>query len=277
MSKDKKGAAAVAEPTTEALAVKQPQGIAAQTFAAMEGFSADDVRGKEGITSADLRLPFLSLAQKTSGALDATEDSYIDGLTFGDFYNSETSQIYGKEPLRIIPLFHRKRAYLPDEKGRMGDPIAWDDARCGWPTKEQAEKRKAAGDKHFDKPEGMQVYDWVVLLMIPDDGPTLAIVSFKSKSFKAGQQLVTFVSMVKGPTFSAQYLLGTALETNEAGKFAKFTVKPAGKPSPEEAQYAGEVYESVKDKNLVTENDPAEPGSSDGPAQPAKSKEDGPF
>lgn len=252
----------------ESIAVIEPK---VNTFATMDGYKADDVRGKEGIDSGDLRLPYLSLAQKTSKALDSTEDSYLEGLTFGDMYNSETKQIYGKEPLFIIPLRHRKRAYLPDENGRMGEQIAWDDERCEWPTEEQ--KRNWSG-KGKPKPEGVRVYDWIVLLILAD-GPQLALISFKSKSFSAGQSLTTFVSMVKGPAFTGRYKITPILDSNDAGKFAKFQVIPAGKPTAEEAAFAEMVYESVKDKNLVTED---EPGGHDEPvAGEVVKKEDIPF
>lgn len=256
---------------------------AAGTFATMDGYKAEDTRGKEGIESTDLRLPFLSLAQKTSKALDQTEDSYIPGLQFGDMYNSETKEIYGKEPVRFIPLRHRKRAYLPDENGRMGETIEWNDRRCDWPDEKGKKAWEAAGKKGKPKPEGVRVYDWVVLLML-ESGPQLAVISFKSKSFAAGQSLTTFVSMVKGPAFTAQYKIISLLDSNDAGKFAKFGVMPFGKPSPEEAQFAEGVYESVKDKTIATdETIEDEPGAHDGPSTvdgtvvTEKKKDDIPF
>lgn len=239
---------------TEALAKQGVTALTAPTsagtFATLDGYKADDQRGKEGITSEDLRLPFLALAQKTSKALDETEDAFIEGLTFGDMYNSELKDIYGRGPVYFIPLRHRKRAYLPDENGRMGDTIEWNDPRCDWPG-EEAKKNWTGKGK--PKPEGVRVYDWVVLLML-DGGPQLAVISFKSKSFAAGQSLTTFVSMVKGPAFTAKYKIASQLETNDAGKFGKFAVAPAGKPTVEEAAFAELIYESVKDKNLVTED-----------------------
>ncbi len=98
------------------------------------------------------------------------------------------------------------------------------------------------------------MYDWVVLLLLAD-GPRLVIASFKSKSFTAGQSLTTFVNMVQGDAFTARYSIHAELETNEAGKFAKFKVKPAGKPSPEDAQYAESVYESIKDSVIAVDAD----------------------
>jgi hypothetical protein len=252
-AKDKKGTTQPAPETALAPTAKETAlaPTAASTFATMEGYKADDHRGKEGITSEDMRLPFLSLAQKTSKAIDETEDSYIEGLAFGDMYNSELKTVYGKGPMFFIPLRHRKRAYLPDENGRMGEAIGWDDPRCDWPTEEQKKNWKGKGKP---KPEGVRVYDWIAILLT-DEGPTLVVISFKSKSFGAGQSLTTFVNMVKGPAFTAKYKIAAQLDTNDSGKFAKFVVAPAGKPSVEEAQFAETIYESVKDKNIVTDED----------------------
>lgn len=260
---------AKAKPTEEttALATRGETGlagsVASQTFAAMEGFDADCHDGKEGITGEDLRIPFLTIAQKTSAAVDETDDAYIAGLKFGMMYNSETKDVYGAGPLSFVPLRHRKRAYLPDETGKMGEQIEWSDPRCAWPTKEQEEDRKAAGDKNYDKPEGVRVYDWIVLLLLPD-GPQLAIISFKSMSFSAGQSLTTFVSMIKGPAYTGKFAIAAQLDEKPAGKFGKFVVKPAGKPTLEEAQFAQSIYASIKDRNIADE--PEEPGSNDGPA-----------
>lgn len=238
--------------TTDVAVIERPASTEVSTFGTMEGYKPDDTRGKEGIDSGDLRLPYLSLAQKTSKALDSTEDSYLEGLTFGDMYNTETKQVYGKDPLLFLPLRHRKRAYLPDENGRMGEQIEWLDPRCEWPSEEEKKNWQGKGKP---KPEGVRVYDWIVLLLLAD-GPQLALISFKSKSFSAGQSLTTFVSMVKGPAFTGRYRVTPILDSNDAGKFAKFQVTPAGKPTTEEAAFAEMVYESVKGKTLVVEDAP---------------------
>jgi len=276
---------APAEPGTAVATAQQPGALATrstaqETFATLEGFGADDHRGKEGIEQSDLRLPFLSLAQKTSKAVDETDDAYIEGLKFGQMYNSETKEIYGSAPLAFLPLKMRKRAYLPDENGRMGEAVEWNDPRCNWPTKEQIEARTKSGwnPKTVDKPEAVRVYDYVVLLLLAD-GPQIAVISFKSKSFAAGQSLATFISMVKGPSFTAKFTINPALDENDSGKFAKFAVQPAGKPTLEQANFAAAMYDSIKDAKLADDIDPDAPGAEAEPVAPAASttKVDAPF
>lgn len=247
---------------------RRKENVAVATFAPMEGFSASDKSGKEGITSEDMRLPFLVLTQKTSKAVDETDDAYVEGLKFGEMYNSETKEIYGKGPLTFLPLRHRKRAYLPDENGRMGEQISWGDRRCTWPTPEEKKKGK-------DKPEGVRVYDWVVLLLVEGAGPTLAVISFKSTSFTAGQTLTTFVNMIQGPAFTGKFSISVQLDENESGKFGRFAISPAGKPSREEADVAKAIYDSIKDREIATEEDVEAGGQ--GSAGPAVDAKDVPF
>lgn len=244
----------VVATTSKETSVAAP--AAAGTFTTLEGFDSKSRRGKEGIESSDMKLAYLSAAQKTSKAIDETEDAYIEGLAFGDMYNSESQEIYGKGPITFLPLLHRKRAYLPDANGRMGEAIDWNDPRCDWPTEE--EKKNWTG-KGKPKPEGVRVYDWVIIPKINGElqGAPM-VLSLKSKSFAAGQTLATFVNMVPGDAFTAQFNVKSVIDSNDAGKFVKFTVQPAGKPTVEEARAAEAWYEIVKGKNILVEEDKEE-------------------
>lgn len=205
-----------------------------------------DARGTEGIDQDDIRVPFLAIAQKTSKALDRTEGGYIQGLEFGQLYNSETREIYGDGPVEFIPLAMRKRAHLVDpDTGRNGEQIDWNDPRATW------DDARARG---LEKPEGRRIYDWVVLLV-----PTMeqVIVSFASKSLAAGKSLNNFVVLRK-PAFAGKYALGVTIDKNDAGTFGKFTVKPAGKPTADEFAFAQEAYEAIAGRQIATTDEPAE-------------------
>lgn len=243
----------------------------ADTFKPMEGFDANDVSGKEGITAADWKPAFICIAQPTSAVKDDSGDAYIEGIKVGDIYNSETKQVFGKGPVEFQLLRHRKRAYLPDENGRMGEEIPWDDQRCEWPTEEEKRDWKGKGKPH---PEGVRVYDWVVLVL---NGafPELAVISFKSKSFGAGQILTKWAGMIQGPAFAAKFHLTSQLKENDAGKFGVFSVATAGKPTPEQAAYAKKIYDAIKDKVIPTDaavNDTDDGGTIDADAPGAESE-----
>ena len=228
------------------------QSVAAATFAPMEGYDEKDVRGKEDIRTDELQLPFLSIAQKTSTVVDKGEDAYIEGIEFFDMYNSATKQVYGRGPLNFLvvrgPL---RRAYIPDENGRMGEDIPWDDPRCDWPEGEAKKNWKGKGKP---KPEGVRVLDYVCLLLT-EMGIEPVTISFKSKSFTAGNMLQTFIGLVRGPVFTAMFAVRSNEDSNDAGKFGKFAVLPAGKPSKEQADMAAAFYEAIKDKKIAVKDD----------------------
>ncbi len=139
----------------DALAVTRPGPMAIFD----PGLAAGDEAGMEQITSQDVKLPFLAVAQKTSKVLDKTEGKYIEGLEFGQMYNSESSEIYGEGPLEFLPVRMGKRARLKEENGVLGDAIAWDDPRC-IPPWEPGSRAKTVEDC-----EGVRIYDWAVILL----------------------------------------------------------------------------------------------------------------
>lgn len=262
-----------AEPGT-AVATRPELSVAQSTFAPMEGFDKNDVRGKEDVRAEELTLPFLSIAQKTSAAVDKSEDAYIEGLEFFDMYNSATQQIYGRGPVHFLvvrgPL---RRAYIPDQNGRMGEDIPWDDPRCEWP---EGEAKKNWTGKGKPKPEGVRVLDYICLLLT-ESGIEPVTISFKSKSFKAGNLLQTFIGMVQGPVFTGKFALRVNEASNDAGKFGVFAVLPAGKPTPEEAQAASAFYDAIKGQKINVKDDGISDADETGaPAQPAEGAKKGP-
>jgi hypothetical protein len=203
-----------------------------------------DTRGVENIDNDDVRLPFLAIAQKTSKAIDKTEGGYVPGLEFGNMYNSETREVYGDGPLTFIPLFMRKRAHLVDKDGRNAAQIAWDDPRTSW------DDAQARG---LEKPEARRIYDWVVLV---GESLETVVLSFYGKSFGAGKSLNGFVK-VRKPSFAGKYALSTDIGKNDSGSFGYFIVKPAGKPTADEFDYAEAAYDNYIGKAIAAE--PTEP------------------
>lgn len=237
--KPTKEAIATVVAATEETALATLNNKTSQALAVADAAVAGDTRGTEGIDQDDVRLPFLAIAQKTSKAIDPSEGGkFIEGLQFGQMYNSETREIYGKGPVQFIPLAMRKRAALLNENGTLGEPIEWNDSRATW---------EGARESGLDKPEGQRIYDWAVLLL-----PTfeLVVLSFRSTSFGAGKSLNGFVKIRK-PAFAGKYSIGVFIDKNESGSFGRFQVTPAGKPTNDEFAFAEQAYESVKDKAIV--------------------------
>lgn len=258
------------ETSTTVPAVQEQQetnlpAVRDNTFAPMEGYGKDDLRGKEGITAADWKPAFLCIAQQTSKVIDVDDDAHIVGIRVADIYNSETKVNFGRGPIEFQLLRHRKRAYLPDENGRMGEDIPWDDPRCEWPTEEE---KKTWQGKGKPRPEGVRCYDWVVLLL-NGDFPELAVITFKSKSFGAGQTLAKWAGMLQGPAFTAKFRLTSQKQENDAGKFGVFAVATAGKPTPEQASFAAKIYDQIANKDIPTDDHVDDAPETEGAAAPA--------
>jgi hypothetical protein len=227
-----------------ALATVTPQETAVATrsaaLAVADNAKAGDTRGTENIDNDDVRVPFLSIAQKTSKAIDPSESAkYIAGLQFGQMYNSETKEVYPAN-VPFIPILMRKRAHLLGENGKLGPATDWDDPRVTFEGRPQGEK-----------PEGQRIYDWVVVLLPSFE---IVVISFKSKSFGAGKSLNNFVKLRK-PAFAGKYEISTFIDKNTSGSFGVFAVKPAGKPTEAEFEFAEMAFESHKDKNIVAEGE----------------------
>lgn len=215
-----------------------------QALATVDGADRKDVRGKEGIESSDMVLPFLAICQKTSPQLESDSPKFIDGVKFLDLFNSLTSEVY-EQPVEFIPLVLRKHAieFNPfNEGGGIKDRnVDWNDARCEFD-----------GD---NKPTATRFYDWAVLLV---PSMELIVLSFKSTNISAAKQLNQFVSMRQGPAFAGKYKVKVVGKQNQYGKFGVLMVQPAGKPDTDAYEFATQVYDSIKGKTIVVEHE-AEP------------------
>lgn len=235
--------------TNEPAEALVPQGVSERAIVLFDpGLEAGDEQGMENVTSQDVKLAFLAIAQKTSKAVDPSEGKYIDGLKFGEMYNSESREIYGTGPIEFLPVMMGKRAHLKKENGTLGERVDWDDPRVTWEGAREAKR---------DKPEGVRIYDWACVLV-----PTLerVVLSFQSTSFGAGQSLNTILdkhrtlARVAGKgfrPFQLKLAVSTFIDKNDFGSFGKFTIELTGGPTPEQFKFASGWFESIKGKTIV--------------------------
>lgn len=228
--------------TTEALAVRTNG--PSEALATAEGYDRADTRGKEGIGSGDVTLPFIAIVQKTSKQIDPTESKYIEGAKFLDLFNSITNENYGAGPIEFIPLVLKKHAieFNPYESGGgIADRnVPWDDVRCQF-----------NGD---EKPTATRFYDWAVILIKPSGDLELVVLSFKSTNIGVAKQFQQLVQLRQGPAFAAKYAVKSALGKNNFGSFGKFAITPAGKPDADQVTYAEAFFESLKKANIVVDH-----------------------
>jgi len=62
---------------------------------------AVEVGSEEHLAQEEMELPFLKLAQKSTGQVDSDSPKYIKGLKPGQFFNTVSSEIYDEEELKV--------------------------------------------------------------------------------------------------------------------------------------------------------------------------------
>jgi hypothetical protein len=249
--------------------VKQESNLPATTRPAYLDKYKGDVRGTDHFTKDDLRLPRLTIAQKTSPQVEEGTPEYIEGLKFGDLFNDLSNDVYGRGPLRfVIVRADRPRAmeFNPiDEGGGVVDfDVPLTDPRCAWTTNPETGKR--------EKPVATVFYDYVLWLV---DHEEMAALSLKSTGLKVAKRLNSMIKLRGMPLFTGLYEVTTEIQKNDFGSFGVYVIKNAGWASEELAANAEGIYESIKDKtlNIDREADDETPSSGGG----SGTQEDVPF
>lgn len=222
---------------------EEADALAALTAA---GIDVADKTGKDKIDGTNLILPFLAVAQKTSPQIEEGTPTYNPDLKFLDLFESldgNVTEIYGKGPVRFIPLILREHAmeFAPwaEGGGIVDRNVPLNDPRCQW--NDEAEKPE---DR---KPKATQFRDWVVLLLPKME---LAILSFKGTSFKAGGVLKTFTKNPRVPLYAQVYSVQVEKDGDGGNSWGLLIVKPAGVTDPATAVFAKAALEDASKKKI---------------------------
>jgi len=253
-------------PATEIAKVDAPGAIAT-----IPDFMSDAAgEGTEGITKDDIQLPRLAIAQKTSPQLEPDKPEYIEGLKFGDFFNSLTGQIYGRGPLTFVPLRRdnpRHIEFFPREQGGgikdMNVPP--NDPRTQFTT-------DPATGKSI-KPVATKFYDYIVMLLPSRE---VIAVSCKGTSIRSARD---FNGLIMGsvlpagpnkgrraPLYAGAYTITSMSKQNTLGSFFIYKMENKGwvwdEPGGGDlAKYVQELARVLADKQVTIDR---EPGSDDG-------------
>lgn len=227
--------------------------------------------GTEHIGKDDIRIPRLSIAQGLSPQLKRNDPKYIDGLRVGDLFNDLTGQIYQALP---IP-FYIVRADPPrwvefkprEEGGGIVDPnVPPDDPRCQWTTNEKNERQK---------PIATMFYDYIILLWPSRE---MIALSLKSSGIKHAKNLNGLIKLRNAPLWSGRYTVDVKEEPSPNGPFPNFVLKNSGfVDTKEDAAYLKEVFDAIKDKELVIERDAEDHTPSGAAPEGGQSGDDIPF
>src|SRR5689334_5754562 len=64
----------------------------------------ESTEGSQDITVQDIRLPRLAIAQGLSPQMIPDTSQFIDGLRLFDLFNDVTGEVYGRGPIKFVPV-----------------------------------------------------------------------------------------------------------------------------------------------------------------------------
>jgi hypothetical protein len=208
------------------------------------------MRGNEGVTTADLTIPRISIIQDLSPQWKEGKDEYIEGAKPKMAFNTATQELYGSE-LFIIPVFFRK------------EWVIWKDIDSGggfrgaFSSAAEAQAELAKLDDASDC-EIVDTHQHFVLVVDKDDPESIhqAVVSMSKSQCKPSRQLNTMIQNVGGDRFERMYKLEVVDAQNAAGQ-EYYNWKPTQMGYVTEAQFkAAEVtYEAIKRGELDVKRD----------------------
>jgi hypothetical protein len=219
------------------LVKKAPAALALPAFV-----DPNDRRGSENITSNDIRLPRLSLAQALSPEVLKGDPKRIDGLESGDIFSNLLQTNYKSGPVNVVVVRRedpRAMEFYPkgskEGSGIKDRSVPLDDPR----TKFQ---------KDGTPPVATVFHEYVAF-----DAETREpfILSFKGTSSGAARALNTFLSMRKGPAFASTFKVSSASKQYNEGPCFIFNIQPGGPVDQATFDYAAEMYESLRGRDVA--------------------------
>lgn len=176
-----------------------------------------DIRGREHITSDDIQMPRLAIAQGLSPEIQEGDPKFIEGLKFGQMFNSLTGKIYGKGPIEFYILKGnppRGVEFNPREEGGgvKDRSVPLDDPRMQW-------------GKDGEKPVATLYYDYLIMLL-PDE--EIIGLSMKSTNIKVAKTLNGLIQMRQRAIFAGKYKISSVVQKNAKGTYGTFQISNSG-------------------------------------------------
>ena len=225
-----------------------------------------DKTGTEGITSEDIRLPRLGIAQGLSPQIMPDDGSYIDGLKLFEMFNDSSKEIYGRGPIFFVPVRRDVKCieFIPRTEGGgirdmnvpRNDPrvTQWRDVVVNGVKKRL--------------PPSATVFDEYVSLLIKLSGESESIVISIKHTNKFNRRAATdlngFIKMHASqgaksvPIYGVIYSISSKSEKNDSGTFGVPVFQQVGfipKSMPELFQRAQEYAKSLEGKTIVVQRE----------------------
>jgi hypothetical protein len=181
--------------------------------------------GTEHITSDDVMMPRLGLAQAISNEVNKTHADFIDDLGVGDFWNTVSGKVYGGGPLTFsILVAHPPRAVefasLSDGGGIIDSNVPLNDPRMNF------------GDDG-SPPQATKFYDYVLWL---HDSNELIAMSLARSAIKAAKSLNGLIRMRGTAVFTGRYTVTSVQKTSSQGNYQSWRFRNSTLGDVPEAQ-----------------------------------------
>ncbi len=218
-------------------------------------------RGNENVTTSDLVIPRLEIAQLLSPCLKESKPEFIDGCREGDIYNTVTREVFPCETgVLVIPILYKKEYLIWKDRKEGGG------FRGSYPTIEEANSR-ISGEQDSQFLTAAETGQQLVLV-VNEDGTTdesmLAMVSMSRTKLKVSKNWNSLIRLNGDDRFSRVYRLITSDEQNNNGdEYKNFQVMAAGFPDEPAYKLAEQIYESVASGAISYKMDTSQEGAED--------------
>ena len=219
-------------------------------------------RESAGIDPSELRLPRLAIAQGLSPQVTPGNPLYIEGLPLFHMFNDLTGEIYGRGPIRFIPVRRQivRIEFRPrSEGGGVVDMnVPANDPRLIGHTE----------DGIFVPPVATAFTEYVIMMFRPGKMPEPIVMSVKKTNKwnrMAIDRLDAYVNARNAKMYTGFYTIDTLNPaTNEKGTFGVPNFKNAGFIPKDTAagaallQFMENFHDQISGKKLVVNREPGD-------------------
>ncbi len=218
--------------------------------------------GFEGITSQDLILPRLQVAQALSPAVRKNDPAYIKGIEEGDFFSNVSREIFGPGPLTMTPILCAKMRIKWVDAKKMGSGIDCMGVPCN-PTPKNREGiacrlNEGGPCLHADLDDDAPcflIYNFPVVIHGREELGPMAL-SFRSTGVKVARNWLSMMRMRgRFPMYAMAFTIEAVDASNAKGQFKQIKVDNAGWTPKELLPLVERTFNSISDRVILTDQD----------------------
>lgn len=201
----------------------------------MENLEQHAGAGMDMISTDNMQIPFVRVAQQMSKQLNKQEPVFIKGMTAGDIYNTVTGEFWDSESgVIVIPCGFTVKylEFLPKGDGGQGGYVG--ELQATDPDI-RATSREGSTEILPNGNELIRSAQHLVMIVDPETGATqTAIMDFKKTGMKVSKRWNTMMKMVQypgkngmfsPPMWATVWKMTTAQESNNQGSWFNFQVE----------------------------------------------------